>query len=208
MNKTPYETLEVDENATDKEIKQAYKDQAKQHHPDKGGDENKFKEAVNAYAILKDPNSRKRYDETGSTDTEDPLANIMADLSQMFFEVVQKNNNRIEHLDIIQEMLRILSNAISLANNGIIEKDAEIKKTEKLLSRITKKDDSENFFESIIKGKIKQTKYAKDQIKQQIEKLEAMIDIIDLYECSKEEQQEEINLDHLNLDRSRWFENR
>ena len=50
---THYETLGVSEKATDKEIKKAYKKLAMQYHPDKGGDEKKFKEISAAYDGLK-----------------------------------------------------------------------------------------------------------------------------------------------------------
>lgn len=48
----PYETLGVEPGASDKEIKSAFKKLAKKHHPDVGGDEQKFKEINEAYSIL------------------------------------------------------------------------------------------------------------------------------------------------------------
>jgi DnaJ-class molecular chaperone len=53
-----YSTLGVSKNASDKELKQAYKKASMQHHPDRGGDENKFKEINEAYSTLKDPQKR------------------------------------------------------------------------------------------------------------------------------------------------------
>ena len=64
----PYSTLGVAKGATADTIKRAYKEKAKEHHPDRGGDANKFAEISNAYDILKDPNKRAYYDHTGSTD--------------------------------------------------------------------------------------------------------------------------------------------
>ena len=132
----------------------------------------------------------------------------MADLSQMFFEVVQRSDNKIEYLDIVKEMLKILSNAISLANNGKTDKDREIAKTKTLLNRITKKDDSENFFEAIIKGKIKQCKFEKEMIQTQIEKLEKMMEIIDLYECSSKEEEQTDYRRGVRGNTPTWFLNR
>ena len=57
-----YDKLGVPENASDKEIKQAFKKLAKEHHPDRGGDTTKFKEANEAYDTLKNPNKRQEYD--------------------------------------------------------------------------------------------------------------------------------------------------
>ena len=58
----------VSKNATDEEIKRAFRKLAKEYHPDvnkEPGAEEKFKEIGEAYAVLSDPNKRKQYDEFG-----------------------------------------------------------------------------------------------------------------------------------------------
>ena len=64
-----YDILGVDKDASQKEIKKAYRKLAKKHHPDMNdGDEKsseKFKEISEAYEILSDPDKRKRYDQYG-----------------------------------------------------------------------------------------------------------------------------------------------
>ena len=62
----PYSTLGVARNASADTIKRAYKQKAKEHHPDRGGDANTFAEISNAYDILKDPQKRAYFDHTGS----------------------------------------------------------------------------------------------------------------------------------------------
>jgi curved DNA-binding protein len=59
---TYYETLGVGDKATTDEIKRAYRKLASQHHPDKGGDKNKFQEIQAAYDTLSDDNKRQQYD--------------------------------------------------------------------------------------------------------------------------------------------------
>jgi len=59
---THYATLGVSENATQEEIKKAYRKLASQHHPDKGGDTAKFQEIEAAYRTLSDPAKREQYD--------------------------------------------------------------------------------------------------------------------------------------------------
>ncbi len=64
-----YEVLGVNKNATENEIKRAYRKVAKKYHPDMNpGDKNaeeKFKEASEAYEVLSDPDKRARYDQFG-----------------------------------------------------------------------------------------------------------------------------------------------
>jgi DnaJ-class molecular chaperone len=57
-----YSTLGVAKNASDKELKAAYKKASMKHHPDRGGDEAKFKQINEAYSTLKDPHKRGMYD--------------------------------------------------------------------------------------------------------------------------------------------------
>lgn len=68
MAATPdyYKTLGVPRNATNDEIKKAFRKLARKHHPDAGGDEAKFKEINEAYEVLSDEKKRKLYDQYGT----------------------------------------------------------------------------------------------------------------------------------------------
>ena len=60
--KNYYDILGVSEDASSEQIKKAFKDIAKKEHPDRGGDEARFKEANEAYDTLKDAKKRQEYD--------------------------------------------------------------------------------------------------------------------------------------------------
>lgn len=60
--KNYYDILGVSENASADQIKRAFKDIAKREHPDRGGNEEIFKEANEAYDTLKDTGKRNEYD--------------------------------------------------------------------------------------------------------------------------------------------------
>jgi len=59
---THYDTLGISANATQDEIKKAYRKLANQHHPDKGGDTTQFQKIQTAYDAISDENKRAQYD--------------------------------------------------------------------------------------------------------------------------------------------------
>lgn len=72
MAKDYYDVLGLDKNASDDEIKKAYRKLALKYHPDKNpGDskaEERFKEITEAYAVLSDPEKKRQYDQFGDAD--------------------------------------------------------------------------------------------------------------------------------------------
>jgi curved DNA-binding protein len=57
-----YQTLGIDRNASQDDIKKAYRSLAMKHHPDRGGDAKKFQEIQEAYAVLSDSQKKADYD--------------------------------------------------------------------------------------------------------------------------------------------------
>jgi len=90
QRKDYYRILEVSKDASDIEIKKAYRKLALQHHPDKNcGDtdaEIKFKEIGEAYAILGDPAKKQRYDSGVDIDGINGASDFEVDPS-LFFQM-------------------------------------------------------------------------------------------------------------------------
>ena len=67
MAKDYYNVLGVDKKASGEDIKKAFRKLAQKYHPDKGGDEKRFKEITEAYAVLADEKRRREYDTYGQS---------------------------------------------------------------------------------------------------------------------------------------------
>lgn len=67
MSKDYYKILGISRSASSDEIKKAYRQMALKYHPDKGGDQEKFKEINEAYQILSNPQKKAQYDQFGTT---------------------------------------------------------------------------------------------------------------------------------------------
>lgn len=89
--KDPYQTLGVDKTAQADVIKKAYRNLAKEYHPDKSkGNEEKFKEVADAYETLSDPNKKARYDQMQSN----PFGGgFGGDFNDRMFEDLLRNQN-------------------------------------------------------------------------------------------------------------------
>lgn len=88
--KNPYDTLDVDRDATDDEIKRAHRIKARQTHPDViGGDREEFEEVQFAKTLLLNHKRRQRYDETGDAAEENPntLLNSAIGIMVSFFDM-------------------------------------------------------------------------------------------------------------------------
>jgi curved DNA-binding protein CbpA len=150
---TLYNTLDIERNATQKEVKAAYRKKSKEHHPDKsfshhykGGNGEAFIPIAKAYLILSDPIKRKRYDETGieaDISSSEKAANGV--LQKLFSELIQKVGvEKILSFDVVGAMDRSLAAGLEKLHEekkGCLSKK---KAFEKILKRIKHKDRHNN----------------------------------------------------------------
>jgi molecular chaperone DnaJ len=105
-NDNYYDVLGVDEKATQEDIKKAYRNLAKENHPDKGGDEEKFKKITEAYDTIGDANKRNQYDNQRSN----LFGGNFADMFHAFNQQRQRQEN---HTSVITVNISVLDSYLS-----------------------------------------------------------------------------------------------
>jgi curved DNA-binding protein len=119
-----YSVLGIEPTATSEQIKAAYRKLARQHHPDSGGDAEKFKQVTEAYDVLKDPHKRAAFDHR-STRIHINAGDVFDDLHAAFtFKQRQTQQRRNKNLTIeveinLEETLTDTSKTVSIKHvNG------------------------------------------------------------------------------------------
>jgi curved DNA-binding protein len=115
-----YSILGIPKNASEQDIRKAYKQKSMQHHPDRGGNEDEFKKVNEAYQTLKDPQKRQQYDNPQPQYNHDPFAD--------FFRRRQQRTNRniriVLHINLtntLQTMPQLVTYQNSLGETKTVE---------------------------------------------------------------------------------------
>lgn len=164
-----YDILGVKQNATFDEIKKAYRKLAAIHHPDKGGDEERFKVLVVAYNILSDNDKRSRYDAGETADhisraTRDDDTLAISSLVELYCLIVAQGNIYTED---VSEVIRINIRH----RNREIEKAIEVERNkitrfEKAMKRMKSSGES-NIFEAASQSQINNSMVQIEKLKKQ-----------------------------------------
>ena len=153
MTTSLYDDLELPKTSTYEEIKQKYRILAQLHHPDKGGDAEKFKRIRLAYEVLSDPIKREHYDSTGDHYDDINLdSEVMARLAIMISQFVQHINPEID--DLILKMRIEIRALQQLTNNAIVECNNLIHKMNIISKKIKLKKEGENLLKFVVDKKI------------------------------------------------------
>ena len=130
-----YSQLHIEATATAAEIRTAYRQLSKKHHPDKGGDPEQFHRINHAYEILSDPAGRELYDQTGV----DSLTKWRITIEQNFILLVTNamEKQASDPRKAIIEMIESMDQQLKSDQQQLERKQQKIEKQAKRTKRIT-----------------------------------------------------------------------
>jgi len=188
MEHTLYDELELPKNCTSDEIKQKYRILAQIHHPDKGGDSEKFKRIKSAYETLCDPVKRAHYDSTGQRYDDNGIDNeVCSRLAVMVSHFSNIINPDFD--DLILKMKVDIHQAQQQTNMAIEQCHVMIKKLTIISKKIKLKKDGENLLKSFVEEKIKHKKSELAVYDRALIVFNKMLDILENYHYSNDEWQ-------------------
>lgn len=147
-----YRVLGVGRDAGKDEIRKAFRDKAKKHHPDAGGDPEQFHKVTMAHMVLSDPEKRKRYDETGQWDgvTQDtPEQRAMGLIAAALFKIVQGEREPAE-CDLIGLVIAELEEQAAPGRAELRKVNFVLARTVKIRGRFKHKKKKANMIERIL----------------------------------------------------------
>jgi DnaJ-class molecular chaperone len=176
-----YDDLEVSKDASQEEVKKAYRKKAMQHHPDRGGDAEEFKVASRAYRVLGSKEKRERYDagETwerilDSNDDQLPLKTI----ADLFVRVIDQID---EFIDVFELLRGEVHAGQKMASQQIKMNENMIGKYKRTIKKIKSKA-KQNVFAAILDNKIEQCEKTIASLIEQRAIGDRMLEILDDYE--------------------------
>ena len=181
-----YGDLGVRRNASLKTIKAAHRALAKKHHPDvnRTGDMDRFRAIDTAYKVLRDPEKRTAYDETGAYS----LGSVQTEMQKVICVMVDIYNRLLadgkafdESVSIIDLMGNIVTENIARLNTAGAEIEDHIEKLLDLRRTISRDDDDVNLFARATDNHVKNKRTALGQINDQTHILELVRDELDNY---------------------------
>ncbi len=129
MEKNFYKELGLDKNATKSEIKSSYRSLVKQHHPDAGGEKERFLAIQNAWETLNDPIKKEKYDRNFFS-SNSSFESLKEDWEEKLNSKKYNSSNKDKEVEtwikeIYTPINRLISQIIKPLNNEIKELSAD-----------------------------------------------------------------------------------
>lgn len=179
-----YEILGVPKNATESEIKRAFRKKASKAHPDKEGGSSEKMAALNkAWMCLGDPQKRIRYDQTGDEgDGPSPEQKGQGILVSFFNAELENGSGK----NITDKVRKALKKHISDGEKFYSKFDAEMKKLVKSQKKIKKKTPGFDILHEIINSKINVVELNRSRLTMNLADANEALRLLDEYEEESE----------------------
>lgn len=182
-----YTTLGIPEDATQKEIKQAYQKLAQTLHPDKPtGNAEEFTKLLEAYMVLRSPERRKQYDETGDATYVNLRQKAISQVASAYLNWVVNNMGEPER-NAIRELTSEFNGKIATANAQIRKITHTLEQLSKHGEFIQAPEDSEDLFAMVQAKMHSEASAQKEGLEKDIEIFQKVLEILAEYKFLKEE---------------------
>lgn len=185
MNQNHYDVLGVDRDATEQEIRQAFRRKAAECHPDRhNGDKSKeeqFKALAIAKTILLDPRRRALYDAGQEDSIDDVYREALQVVHNGFFQIVDSIQNTVE-VDVIGKLKQGIMGKKRELVASISKIEQDIKKMKRVKRRIVRKKKGRNIFADAVDKRIDEYQRTIENIQHGIEVLNTAYRICKEYE--------------------------
>ena len=152
--KSLYDELGVNPQASQQEVKDAFRRLAAKHHPDRdGGDKEAFQKAAAAYEILGDAELRERYDQTGQTTKPQERSSLAR---HILAEILLNNIDQFEpeRVDIVEFLRTVLRQKIQHGEASVTNLKYLISRRERAIAAIQRKHTDKQILVDLLQGDI------------------------------------------------------
>ncbi len=174
-----YEILKCESEATQAEIKNAYRKLALIHHPDKGGNVEAFQQIVEAYEVLSDVGKRQRYEDTGEYHKVKPIDEEAAHHIIMKFKQLL-HQHKLEDLDYIELINKSVRDDIDNLSMTKLEANSAIGKINNITKRFSV-DSDYNIFECTLLAEVDRLNTVLDELAVRLQLLETVCSVLENY---------------------------
>ena len=177
---TLYDELELSSDCSQEAIKQQYRILAHRHHPDRGGDEERFKKIKLAYEVLSDTVRRAEYDRTGNFKEDFTIrSEAIERLGNMINHYVPTINTEME--DLILRMRLDVNQAVSVLVNEIANCQRSIHNANIAYKKTWVKNKGENVLKTFIENLIKRRENDLVMLQRRMAVFNLMLEILENY---------------------------
>lgn len=179
-----YQTLGIDRDASASDIKSAYRNLVKEHHPDKGGDPEMFIAITTAWDVLSDPDAKAQYDVSGTFNDKAVLTDrqlVVQCLASLFQQLIQIPGSLDDDVNIIVSMRQQLVQQRAGAAATLIQIDEHEKGLKGLRDRLDYTGAEDNLFTSTIDTNLRQGEEAREKLISQQRIREKCLEELDLH---------------------------